>query len=89
MTGVSANADPHTNKLRTRVIHIRDDRKSQPNRSAMERPHPGGTALRITVSSVPGKYAFKPVCYLVICCHKHNKKVFTHNSASLKIYMTR
>ena len=29
----------------------------QPNRSAKDRPHPGGTTYVITVSSVPGKYA--------------------------------
>jgi hypothetical protein len=56
-TGVSANADPHTNKLRTRVTHIRGNRRLQPNRSAMEGPLPGGTAWLITVASVPGKYA--------------------------------
>lgn len=56
--GVSANADPHTNKLRTRVTHIRGNRRLQPNRSAMEGPLPGETALLITVFSVPGKYAW-------------------------------
>ena len=60
-TGVSANADPHTKKLRTRVTHIWGYRRRQPNRSAMEGPPPGRTALLITVSSVPGKYAFKEV----------------------------
>ena len=30
----------------------------KPNRSAMERPRPGGTAFVITISSVPGKYDF-------------------------------
>ena len=56
-TGVSANADPHTYKLRTRVAHIRGYRRHQPNRSAMEGPPPGETAWVITVLSVPGKYA--------------------------------
>ena len=58
-TGVSANADPHTKKLRTRVTHIWGNRRLQPNRSAMEGPLPGGTACMITVASVPGKYAFR------------------------------
>jgi len=58
MLGVSANADPRTDKLRTRVTHIWGDRKRQPDRSAMEGPQPGGTALMITVSPVPGKYAY-------------------------------
>ena len=43
-TGVSANADPHTKKLRTRVTHIWGYRRRQPNRSAMEGPPPGRTA---------------------------------------------
>ena len=57
-TGDSANAVPHYQKLRTRVTHIWGNRRGQPNRSAMEGPHPGGTAFLITVSPVPGKYAF-------------------------------
>ena len=56
-SGDSANAVPHYQKLRTRVTHIWGNRKGQPNRSAMERPHSGGTAYVITVSPVPGKYA--------------------------------
>ena len=55
-SGDSAYAVPHTNKLRTRVTHIRGNRRRQPNRSAMEGPLPGRTALLITVSPVPGKY---------------------------------
>ena len=57
ISGVSANADPHTDKLRTRVINICDYRRRQPNRSAMEGPLPGETAWMITVFPVPGKYA--------------------------------
>jgi len=57
-TGDSANAVPHTKKLRTRVVHIWDNRRLQPNRSAMERPRPGETAFLITVLPVPGKYAW-------------------------------
>ena len=56
-SGDSANAVPHYQKLRTRVTHIWGNRKGQPNRGAMERPHSGGTAYVITVSPVPGKYA--------------------------------
>ena len=55
-TGDSANAVPHTKKLRTRVTHIWGNRRRQPNRSAMEGSLPGRTALLITVSPVPGKY---------------------------------
>ena len=57
-TGDSANAVPHTKKLRTRVTHIWGNRRRQPNRSAMEGSLPGRTALLITVSPVPGKYEF-------------------------------
>ena len=56
-SGVSANAGPHTYKLRTRVVHIWDYRRRQLNRSAMEEPLPGETAFLITVFPVPGKYA--------------------------------
>ena len=55
-SGDSANAVPPTKKLRTRVTNICGDRRGQPNRSAMERPHSGPTALVIAVQSVPGKY---------------------------------
>lgn len=55
--GNGANAVPHYQKLRTRVIHIWDNRKGQLNRSAMEKPHPGETSFWIKVISVPGKYA--------------------------------
>lgn len=56
MQGDGANAVPHYQKLHTRLIHIWDSRRGQPNRSAMEGPRPGGTALVTTVSPVPGKY---------------------------------
>ena len=55
-SGDSAYAVPHTNKLRTRVTHIWGNRRRQLNRSAMEEPLPGRTALLIMVSPVPGKY---------------------------------
>lgn len=54
--GVSANADPHTKKLRARVARIWGDRRVQPIRCAMEWPRPGGTPLMIRVPSAPGKY---------------------------------
>ncbi|CAK1547793.1 unnamed protein product [Leptosia nina] len=47
---------PHYQKLRVRVIHIRDNRRGQLNRSAMEESRSGGTAFMITVSPTPGKY---------------------------------
>ena len=55
-SGDSANAVPPTKKSRTRVTNMCGDRRCQPNRSAMERPHSGPTALVIAVQPVPGKY---------------------------------
>ena len=49
---------PDYQKLYARDTHIRGIRKGQPNRSAMEKPRPGGTAFLITVTSAPGKYDF-------------------------------
>lgn len=63
ITGDSANAVPHYQKLRTRVIHIWDNRKGQPNRSAMERPHPEETSFEIKVIFVPGKYENRRISY--------------------------
>ncbi|EJY57394.1 AAEL017356-PA [Aedes aegypti] len=51
-----AYARPGYQKLRIRVIHMRDNRRGQPNRSAMEGPHPGGTAFVITVTPMPAKH---------------------------------
>jgi hypothetical protein len=48
---------PDYQKLCARVIRIRDNRRGQPDLGAMEGPHPGGTALLITVTPTPGKYA--------------------------------
>ena len=59
LKGISANADPHYQKLCSRVAHIRGYRRLQPNRSAMERPRPGGSSFVIKDSSEPGKYACK------------------------------
>ena len=55
--GESANAVPNSHKLCSRVSHIRGNRRLQPPLSAMEGSRPEGTALLITVSSEPGKYA--------------------------------
>ena len=66
MLGDSAYAVPHYQKLYARVPHVWGNRRGQPNRSAMERPRPGGAALLITATPAPGKYAcdcfkFEPV----------------------------
>ena len=61
--GTSANAGPHYQKLYGRVTHVWGNRRGQPNRTAMEGPHPGRNALLITLSSPSGKYelAFSPL----------------------------
>jgi len=51
---------PGYQKLYARDIHIREIRKGQLNRSAMEEPRPGGTAFLITVTSAPGCIEFPP-----------------------------
>ena len=56
--GVSADADPHYHKLCSRVSHIWGNRRLQRHLSAMVESRPEGTALLITVSFEPGKYAF-------------------------------
>ena len=43
--GIARTQSPTNKKLRTRVTHIWGDRRGQPNRSAMERPRPGGNRL--------------------------------------------
>ena len=57
LVGESANAVPNSHKLCSRVPHIRGNRRLQLSLSAMEESRPEGTALLITVSSEPGKYA--------------------------------
>lgn len=57
LMGESANAIPHTQKWRRGVTHIWGNPRGQPARSAMDRPHPRGSALVITETSRPGKYA--------------------------------
>ena len=53
----SANAVLRYQKLYARVFHVWENRKGQPNLSAMAGPHLGGTSLLIKVPSAPGKYA--------------------------------
>ena len=55
--GIARTLNPGYQKYYARVIHIRDNRRGQPNRSAMEEPRSGGTAFMITVTPTPGKYA--------------------------------
>ena len=56
--GESANAVPNSHKLCSRVSHIWGNRRLQRHLSAMVESRPEGTALLITVSFEPGKYAY-------------------------------
>ena len=56
ITGESANAVPHYQKLCSRDSHIWGIRRGQHNRSAMAEPRPGWTTFLIMVSPLPGKY---------------------------------
>jgi len=51
----------------------------------MEGPHPGGTAFRITVSPVPGKYALMPhsLTFIPMACTKI--MVCIHDRATAKL----
>lgn len=57
ISGDSAYAVPHYHKLYARVPHVWGNRRGQPNRSAMERPRPGGASFMIKATPAPGKYA--------------------------------
>ena len=50
LLGDSANAVPHFQKLCSRVTHVWGNRRGQLIRSAMDKPHPRGTAFLITVN---------------------------------------
>ena len=55
--GVSADADPHYQKLYGRVTDVCSNRRGQPNLSAMKEPHPGRNPSLIRFASPSGKYA--------------------------------
>ena len=65
-----ANAIPGYQKFHARVIHIRNNRRGQTHRSAMAGPRSEGTALLITVTPTPGKYAY--------CCSKQLSYTASH-----------
>ena len=57
MKGVSADADPHYQKLYGRVTDVCSNRRGQPNLSAMKEPRPGRNPSVIRFASPSGKYA--------------------------------
>ena len=56
--GVSADADPHYQKLYGRVTDVCSNRRGQPNQSAMKEPRPGRYPSMIRYAPPSGKYAF-------------------------------
>ena len=54
---MSADADPHYQKLYGRVTDVCSNRRGQPNLSAMKEPHPGRNPSLIRFASPSGKYA--------------------------------
>lgn len=56
VSGESANAVPHYQKLCSRDSRIWGIRRGQHSRSAMAEPRPGWTTFMIMVSPLPGKY---------------------------------
>ena len=58
LKGVSADADPHYQKLYGRVTDVCSNRRGQPNLSAMKEPRPGRNPSLIRFASPSGKYAY-------------------------------
>ena len=54
--GVSADADPHYQKLYGRVTDVCSNRRGQPSPSAMKEPRPGRNPSVIRFASPSGKY---------------------------------
>ena len=55
---MSADADPHYQKLYGRVTDVCSNRRGQPNLSAMKEPRPGRNPSLIRFASPSGKYAY-------------------------------
>ena len=68
LKGTSAYAGPHYHKLYGRVIHVWDNRRGQPNLSAMKQPRSGRSSSVIKFASPSGKYAvsFDFFTYIII-----------------------
>ena len=80
LKGTSAYAGPHYHKLYGRVIHVWDNRRGQPNLSAMKQPRSGRSSSVIKFASPSGKYAFSfdffayiIISYLLNCQHELQK----------------
>jgi len=59
LEGTSAYAGPHYHKLYGRVIHVWDNRRGQPKRSAMQKPRSGRSPALIRFASPSGKYELR------------------------------
>ena len=58
---MSADADPHYQKLYGRVTGVCSNRRGQPSPSAMKEPRPGRNPSVIRFASPSGKYAVTPI----------------------------
>ena len=58
---MSADADPHYQKLYGRVTGVCSNRRGQPSPSAMKEPRPGRNPSVIRFASPSGKYAVPPI----------------------------
>ena len=59
LKGTSAYAGPHYHKLYGRVIHVWNNRRGQPKRSAMQKPRSGRSPALIRFASPSGKYELR------------------------------
>ena len=65
--GVSADADPHYQKLYGRVTDVCGNRRGQPRPSAMQEPRPGRNPSVIRFASPSGKYELKIFPVMSLC----------------------
>ena len=70
--GVSADADPHYQKLYGRVTDVCSNRRGQPSPSAMKEPRPGRNPSLIRFASPSGKYAKQGQKWRLPCRIFHN-----------------
>ena len=94
MKGMSANADPHYQKLYGRVTDVCSNRRGQPNLCAMIEPHPGRNPYLIRFAPPSGKYAlygkkFREVFkrFSRTCGLEGNRTVIQNHKAQVEQYL--
>jgi len=89
LKGVSADADPHYQKLYGRVTDVCSNRRGQPSPSAMKEPRPGRNPSMIRFASPSGKYdlllpninaAFRGLLSDQWLCGVFQKLIFSSNN---------